>query len=104
MSAIETTPRKQTSLDWSFKRGAEDPETPEKVFAEFGPFQKLERKMSVEQFRGLKRKLECEREERAKQHKARWFCIEMLPDRDLKGLCLGVPPAGPLRNRYSENR
>ena len=83
MSESETTPRKQTSLDWSFKRGAEEPETPEKVFAEFGPFKKLERKMNTEQFQGLKRKLESEREERVKQQKAPSFYIK----NDQNGTC-----------------
>ena len=94
-----TKAKSQTSLDWSLKRGAEEAEPAEKPFAEVSPFKKLEKKMSTEQFQGFKRKLESEREERVKQQKAHLFCIKILANRDLKRLCLGVPP-GPLRNRY----
>ena len=64
-----TKAKSQASLDWSFKRGAEEAEPAEKPFAEASPFKKLEAKMNTEQFQGFKRKLESEREERVRQQK-----------------------------------
>ena len=76
MSESETTPRKQTRLEWSFKKGSDKEERgeegggeKEKPFAEVSPFKKLEEKMSTEQFQGFKRKLESEREEKVRQQK-----------------------------------
>ena len=75
MSESETTPRKQTRLEWSFKKGADKEEggeeggEKEKPFAEASPFKKLEAKMNTEQFQGFKRKLESEREEKVREQK-----------------------------------
>ena len=110
MSESEVTPRKQTRLEWSFKKGSDREERggeggeQEKPFAEMSPFKKLEEKLSSEEFRGFKRKLEAERKERANEQKAPLIYIAVALGRGTKGLCLGVHPADPPRNRYSGNR
>ena len=79
MSSSEAqTPTKgksQSSLDWAFKRGAEEAEPAEKPFAEVSPFKKLEKKMSTEQLQAFKRKVESERDEKVKQQKAHLSCV-----------------------------
>ena len=75
MTESETTPKKQTRLEWSFEKGAhreeggEEGGEKEKPLAEVSPFKKLEEKMNTEQFQGFKRKLESEREEKVRQQK-----------------------------------
>ena len=75
MTESETTPKKQTRLEWSLKKGAsreevgEEGSEEEKPFAEVSPFKKLEEKMNTEQFQGFKRKLESEREEKVREQK-----------------------------------
>ena len=74
------TPTRQTRLDWAFKRGAEagEPvergaeadEAAEQPWAQASPYKKLEQKMNAEQLAAFKRKLEHERDEKAKQQKA----------------------------------
>ena len=99
MSSSEAqTPKKgksQSSLDWAFKRGAEEAEPAEKPFAEVSPFKKLEQKMSSEQFQAFKRKLESERDEKVKQQKAWSWSRKILSNRALERLCLDEPPSSP---------
>ena len=108
MSSSEAqTPTKgksQSSLDWSFKRGAEEAEPAEKPLAEVSPFMKLEQKMSTEQFQAFKRKLESERDEKVEQQKAHLFCVKNITKSRPETTLPRGTPSSPLRNRYCGNR